>query len=51
MVLTREILSQDETRRGMKSSLSLIKWLFLLTRFRRDAISSCDELILVKKQG
>ena len=50
-MFTREILSQDETRPGMKSSLSMVKRLLLFTRFCRDEISSRDELISVKKAG
>ena len=34
-MFTREILSQDETRPGLKSSLSMVKCLLLLTRFFR----------------
>ena len=50
-MFTREILSQDETRPGMKSSLSMVKSLLLFTRFCRDEISSQDELILVRNTG
>ena len=50
-VFTREISSQDETRPGMKSSLSVVKCLLLFTCFCRDKISSRDELIPVKKAG
>ena len=42
-VFTREIASQDETRPAMKSSLSMVKYLLLITRFCRDKISSWDE--------
>ena len=35
---TREISSRNETRLGMKSSLSMVKCLLLFTRFRRDEI-------------
>ena len=42
-VFTREISSWDETRPGMKSSLSMVKCLLLFTRFCRDEISSRDE--------
>ena len=42
-VFTSEISSRDETRLGMKSSLSMVKCLFLFTRFCRDEISSRDE--------
>ena len=42
-VFTPEISSQDETRPGMKSSLSMVKCLLLFTRFCRDEISSQDE--------
>ena len=42
-VFTREISSQDETRSGMKSSLSMVKCLLLFTHFCRDEISSRDE--------
>ena len=48
-MLTREISSQDETRLGMKSSLSMVKCLLLFTRFCREEISSWDELIPLKK--
>ena len=47
-VFTREISSQDETRPGMKSFLSMVKCLLLFTRFCRDEISSRDKLIAVK---
>ena len=40
---TREISSQDETRPGMESSMSMVKCLLLFTRFCRDEISSRDE--------
>ena len=50
-VFTREISSQDETRPGMKSSLSVVKCLLLFICFCRDKISSRDELIPVKKAG
>ena len=43
---TREISSRDETRPGMKSSMSMVKCLLLFTRFCRDEISSRD-----KRQG
>ena len=43
MVFTREISSPDETRPGMKSSLSMVKCLLLFTRFCRDELSSRDE--------
>ena len=36
---------------GMKSSLPLVKYLLLFTRFCRNEISSRDELISVKKTG
>ena len=39
-VFTREISSWDETRSGMKSSLSMVKCLLLFTHFCRDEISS-----------
>ena len=42
-VFTREISSQDETRPGMKSFLSMVKCLLLFTRFCRDEISSRDD--------
>ena len=42
-VFTLEISSRDETRPGMKSSLSMVKCLLLFTRFCRDEISSRDE--------
>ena len=48
-VLTREISSRDETRLGMKSSLSMVKCLLPFTLFCRDEISSRDEFIPVKK--
>ena len=48
-VFTREISSRDETCPGIKSSLSMVKCLFVFTRFCRDEISSRDELIPVKK--
>ena len=48
-VLTREISSRDETRVGMKSSLSMVKCLLLFTLFCPDEISSRNELISVKK--
>ena len=44
-VFTREISSQDETRPGMKSFLSMVKCLLLFTRFCRDEISFRDKLI------
>ena len=44
-VFTREISSRDETRRGMKLSLSMVKCLSLFTRFCRNKISSQNELI------
>ena len=47
-VFAREISSRDETRPGMKSSLSMVKCLLLFTRFCRDEISSGDEK---KKKG
>ena len=50
-VFTREISSRDETRPGMKSSLSMIKSLLLFTRWCQDEISTWDELIPVKKTG
>ena len=50
-VFTREISSRDETRPGMKSSLSIVKCLLLFTRFCRDKISSQDELIPLKTTG
>ena len=50
-VFTRQISFRDETRPGMKSSLSKVKCLLLFTRFCRDEISSRDELISVKKAG
>ena len=50
-MFTREILSQDETRPGMKSSLSMVKRLLLFTHFCRDEISFRDGLISVKKTG
>ena len=34
-VFTREISSRDETRPGMKSSLSMVKWLTVYTFFPR----------------
>ena len=34
---------RDETRPGIKSSLSMVKCLLLITRFSRDEISSQDE--------
>ena len=43
-VFTHEILSRDETRLGMKSSLSMVKCLLLFTHFCRDEISSWYEL-------
>ena len=49
MVFIRETSSWDEIRRGMKSSLSMVKCLFLFTYFCRDEISFRDELIPVKK--
>ena len=48
-VFTRQISFRDETRPGMKSSLSKVKCLLLFTRFCRDEISSRDQLIPVKK--
>ena len=42
-VITREISSRDETRPRMKSSLSMVKCLLLLTRFWRDEISSLSK--------
>ena len=39
----REISSRDETRPGMKSSLSMVKCLLLFTSFCLDEISSRDE--------
>ena len=45
----REISSRDETRPGMKSSLSMVKCLFLFTRFYRDEILCRDEIIPDKK--
>ena len=42
-MFTREISSPDETRSGMKSSLSIVKCLLLFTRFCQDEISSPDE--------
>ena len=48
-VFTREISSRDETRIGMKSSMSMVKCLLLFTRFCRDEISFQYELIPVKK--
>ena len=42
-MFTREISSRDETRPGMKSSLSMVKSLWLFTRFCRDEISSRNE--------
>ena len=42
---------RDETRLGIKSSLSMVKCLLLFTPFSRDEISSQDELIAVKKTG
>ena len=45
-VFTREISSRDETRRGMKLSLSMVKCLSLFTRFCRNKISSRNKLIL-----
>ena len=50
-MFTHKISSQDETRPGTKSSLSMVKSLLLFTRFCRDEISSRDELIPVKKTG
>ena len=50
-VFTRQILSGDEIRPGMKSSLSVVKCLLLFIRYRQDEISSRHELILVKKAG
>ena len=50
-VFTHEISSQDETRPGMKSSLSMMKCLLLFTHCCQDEISTWDELILVKKTG
>ena len=50
-MFTREISSRDETRPGMKSSLSVVKCLLLLTRFCRDETSYRNELIPVKKTG
>ena len=47
-VFTRGILSWGETRPGMKSSLSMTKYLLLFTCFCRDEISSRDELIPVR---
>ena len=42
-VITREISSRDETRPRMKSSLSMVKCLLLLTRFWQDEISSLSK--------
>ena len=42
-VFTRQISFRDETRPGMKSSLSKVKCLLLFTRFCRDEISSRDQ--------
>ena len=42
-MFTREIASRDETRPAMKSPLSMVKCLLLITRFCRDKISSWDE--------
>ena len=50
-VFTREISSRNETHPGMKSSLSMVKYLLLFTRFWRDETSSHDELIAIKKTG
>ena len=50
-VFTRELLSRNETRPGMNSSLPMVKCFLLFTRFCRDEISSRDELIPVKKRG
>ena len=50
-VFTREISSRDETCRGMKSSLSMVKCLLLFTRFCRDEIPSQGKLIPIKKVG
>ena len=38
MLFTREILSRDDTRPRMKSSLSMVKYLLLFTCFCRDEI-------------
>ena len=51
MVFTCEISTWDETCPGMKSSLSMMKCLFMFTRFCRDEILSRDELIPAKKTG
>ena len=50
-VFTPEISSRDETGPGMKSSLSMVKFLLPFTRFCRGEISSQNELIPVKKTG
>ena len=54
-MFTREILPppppRDETRPRMKSSLSMVNYILLFTRFCRDEVSSRDELIPVKKTG
>ena len=50
-VFTRKILSQDETRPGMKSSLSMVKCLLLFTRLCWDKISSGMNSSLSKRQG
>ena len=42
-VITREISSRDETRPRMKSFLSVVKCLLLLTRFWQDEISSLSK--------
>ena len=42
-VITREISSRDETRPRMKSSLSMVKCLLLLTRFWQDEILSLSK--------
>ena len=49
--ISREISSRDETLPGMKSCLSMVKCLLLITRFCRDEISSPHELIPFKKTG
>ena len=46
-VFTREVSSRDETRPRMKSSLSMVRYILLFTRFCRDEISSRNQLISV----
>ena len=43
------VFAEMKFHSGMKSSLSMVKYLLLFTRFCRDEISSRDELIPVKK--